>query len=1092
MSISLITADQQDTTVLPSHINLSWDDPANGNATDSELRRWAVNDFRKSGVDEDLMWANVRLESGQAALETLLGDRIAERQKNTQYATRGTAGLLSVYQIVADGGMWVTRSELGNAYAKPRTPRPDPHKIGKVVKYESELGRPATPIMPAITVRALRAICQVHGLEFSAALEAMGFSAAGLANNSRIAHDVFWDWWISTGKPVYITEGLKKALSLIAHGHPAIALRGITQWHEKGRLTLHSAIERIATDRRQVRIMHDQDTKPKTVEAVKQQTIKLGNTLEARGCRVLCPVWSPAEGKGIDDVLYSQGQDAHRWLEVTLTDAATLRQYRRDAQIARALNMLERLSHQTAYDIEQDTTGEYLPPLAALMATTIHVLNATMNSGKTYRIGLDWVQPALDKGEHVLWLSPLNSLGKQSATDIRGFHIHDRLKKDENEQVNERQFWEDVRTRPVVIMCPDSIGQIPKWFWDKPVILIVDEGNQATEHICQGDTLKRRYSPVLTKIQEAAQQAIRSGGCIVLSEDGIPDRAVKFWQTISGSEAVRYFRHKKELEPWNSTMFSGQPSGFRARVLQAAKKHPILFVSSSQRECKRVHRILTAMGLKGHRIDSETNENGAYNEFFSKPNDWIYEHQPDFLILSPSAKSGVSIEGDVSVEDAYFKEVWGYFPALGTDTHMQLLGRYRPAVPRRIFTPPFIQRSPIESKYSAHAVKQRLLQDADEVTQLTEFEGDNREMSILESAISEYLAETQIVNGAQKQIAQAALIDRLERSGHIVRTEKLDADTDTKQLWDETQEAIWQEEAKEFAAIIPADGQDVKWAWDTLDSMESTREKRLIARKVLLRDEFPEVLFNNPEECYEALLKEYGAMKKGVRLQTQIEFLEAVKQADKQAIGDIMTAEVRAIHRLPKNYIRAGILKDLGILEMLDGKTWTNQDPRTIKTKQRALKYANQIGYWLRLQIKADQTPSEIVNKLIRKLGLGTEAVGRPGKRGEKRDRVWMAVGLDNPIRAKLLEAARTKSSKSVSTIRKEEKDSIQIRDTPPDILKREGGRSGWKVGDVVQRVSDGVVAVVVSTRNSLLILEEWATEKLFRASAGDLIAHEG
>lgn len=1096
----LATPEQQDTTVPPSHPDQHhWDDPANGSTLDPGLHSWAVNDFRKSGVDEDLMWANVRIESGSTAVATLLGDCTAERQKNTQYATKGTSRQIDRYQDIHDFGMWVIHPDLSdNPYAKPRKPRPDPHKFNKFVKYDGAPGKAATPIAPNLRVKDLRAICQVHDLDVIEALKAMNFPFAILQDssleNSVISHAVFWPWWIGTDKPACITEGLKKALSLIQRGYPTIAVRGITQWHQKGGLKLHLAIERIATEGRKVFILFDHDTKPKTVRDVQQQTTSLGSVLEAKGCRVFCPVWKPSEGKGIDDVIYAQGEDAPIWLEETIAVAPTLRRYRRGAQIARELNTIERLNHQTSFEIERDTTGEYLPQLPELTPGAIHVVNATMNSGKTYRIGLDWVQTSIDKGYNVLWLSPLNSLGKQSAADINGFHIHDRLKKDENgQQINERQFWEDVRERPALVMCPDSIGQLPDWWENKPTILICDEGNDVTKHICQGDTLQSRYSPVMKKIEGSAQQAISSGGCIVLSEDGIPDRAVKFWQNSSGATAVRYFRHRKELEPWDCLVFSGQASGFRGRLLQAVKKgDPILFVSSSQQECRRLDKILTNIGeLNIHRIDSDTNEGGAYNDFFSNPDAWIYENRPDILILSPSAKSGVSIEGSKSIEEAYFKEVWGYFPALDTDTHLQLLGRYRPAIPRRIFTPPFIQKSPLESKYSAYAVKKRLSQDVSEITQLAEFKGENRELSPIELAITDYLAESLIVSGSQKQIAQEALINRLERSSHIVRLEKLEMDKAIKQLWDDTQESIWQEDAHEFAALTPADGQDVKWAWKTLDSMESTREQRLIARKVVWQDEFPG-MFNTPEECYEALFKDYGAMRKGVRLQIGAEFLEAVKQADNKATDDIMSAEVRAIHRLPKNHIRAGIIKHLGILDMLDGSTWTNKDRRAIKIKARALKYTDTIHRYLRLQIKPTQTPVEIVNKLIRKLGLDADDVKRPGKRVEKRDRVWKAVGLDNPVRAKLLEAARTKLYNPVSTIRKEEKDYIQIMDTPPDIPKREGGRSGWKVGDVVQRVSDGVVAVVVSARNSFLILEEWATEKLFRALAGDLIAHEG
>jgi len=60
------------------------------------------------------------------------------------------------------------------------------------------------------------------------------------------------------------------------------------------------------------------------------------------------------------------------------------------------------------------------------------------------------------------------------------------------------------------------------------------------------------------------------------------------------------------------------------------------------------------------RIDSETNEQGKFKGFFETPDRWLETNQPNILILSPSAKSGVSIEGGVSVEDAYFDSIWGY------------------------------------------------------------------------------------------------------------------------------------------------------------------------------------------------------------------------------------------------------------------------------------------------------------------------------------------------------------------------------------------------------------------------------------------------
>ncbi|MEL6139325.1 MAG: DUF3854 domain-containing protein, partial [Cyanobacteria bacterium J06628_6] len=51
-------------------------------------------------------------------------------------------------------------------------------------------------------------------------------------------------------------------------------------------------------------MVFDQDTKPKTVAAVHQQARQLGTLLQGQGCKVFYPIWNPAMGKGIDDVLF--------------------------------------------------------------------------------------------------------------------------------------------------------------------------------------------------------------------------------------------------------------------------------------------------------------------------------------------------------------------------------------------------------------------------------------------------------------------------------------------------------------------------------------------------------------------------------------------------------------------------------------------------------------------------------------------------------------------------------------------------------------------------------------------------------------------
>ena len=1049
------------------------------------LEDWMLADFRQSAIPDRLTTANVQVLCGDDAIQAILEDKIAQSQTVTSYITVGVQRLLKIYEPLRDG-MWCTRE--GIPYAKPFHPRPDPHKLGKTIKYETPPGAVAEPILPRVD-------------DVTAATLYERYDVTPLPGQD------FWTVVEQNNLPVAIAEGLKKALALIAHGIPAIAVRGITQWHVKGSLQLHAALERFATKGRRLFIVFDQDTKPRTIANVHRQVKQLGRVLDCHGCQVRCPIWQPQEGKGIDDVLYRYSDAAkaagsgdtvntetsEQPSEVTkgfstlvrshqhyqdpnyqdpiacpspdracqltgaerlhelLNAAPTLKQYKRSGQIAAALNAIHRHNALT-FPIERRTEGPYLPPLPELTPGVIHVVDATMNTGKTYRIGCDWVHTALTEDKHVLVLSPLNALGQQTAQDWGILHIHDQGTTGQRQ----RDFWNAVRQRPGLVLCPDSIGKLPEWFWTKPVVLIVDEGNQVTEHICQGDTFNSRYGAILKQIVSVAKHAIASGGAIVLSEDGLPNRAVQFWQAISESLAVRCFQHRKQGISWDCHVFSGQASGFRQRLLHRIEQGSrLLVVTSSQREAKRLDRILQGQGIHTTRIDSETNEGETFNLFFKDPDRWLQVNQPEVLILSPSAKSGVSIEGQVAVEDAYFDEVWAYFPALSTDTHLQLLGRYRPAVPRQIFIPPFITGTAEEALGSPRAIKQRLSQNLITLARLFDIGTRDHPLAGVESAIVDYLTVARTVSGSQKAIAQAALIDRLDGAGHCVTAATVSAHKATAQLWHATQKQIWLEEALEIAEAEPQAGHTPDWAHRTLNGMESSREVRLIAYKVLYRAEFPGIDFNDADECYDVLCNNYGALRRGVLLQAQAENLEAVKNCDLKIMESILASSIRAPHQLPRRYVKAGIIAKLGVLKLLDGNPWTNYDKRAIAIKQVALRFIHEVRYWLNLTINPDQTPCQIANKLVKRLGLEVVAISRPGRRNRKRARRYALPDLENPLRLKLLQAVRHKLSASVST--------ISIRDPIPNQEIMDTGSHGalysrltpdsqsWQIGDRVQ-----------------------------------------
>ena len=999
-------------------------------------------EFRQSAIPDRLSLANASWVEGQDALNAFKPlDKLSPGQTYGRWRddrkkwVRGKQG-----QAILSGGWLATGCNLDGSpatvpYFKPANPRQANEFRGfgeapkiKTVKYETPQGLAATPILPWVDEQTAQEIYTRYSV-------------------TPLEGELFWSVVWRCNLPIAITEGLKTALAQVAHGVPAIALRGICNWHLKGKPDLYPVIGHFATKGRKIYIVFDQDEKIRTQKAVRTQALKLGAAIEKSGAKVSVCIWDGSRGKGIDDALFALGRHAQTWFNAVFEDALDLATYKRDAWVLKALETIARLNT-LSYPVERATEGEYLPVLPELQSGRIHGIAASVNSGKTTRIGADWVKPAIADGWNCLVLTPINNLGKQAAYAWGLPHVHDYGTLPDQQAA----LWSDVSHRHGVVLCPDSLHRLPDWFWSRPVLLILDEANQVIDHLTQGDTLGSRYSDILERFTAAARHAIETGA-IVLSEDGLPDRAMNFVKSLSGCEAVHVVTHKKQGVPWPCKVFSGQASGYRARFLQAVQKGGRqLYVTTSQSEAVRLERVLRRRhpNKKVVRIDSETNQQGQFTVFFEQPDSWLQDHQPDVLILSPSAKSGVSIEGGVSVENAYFDSVWGYFSALATDTHWQLLGRYRPSVPRFIFVPDFILSSGDESLLNPRAIKRRLGINAKSIAGVygleTLLDEDNTSelQATIETAVLNYLAESKTVSGCQKSIANIALVDRLKKAGHTVQIERLAKDGNMVNLWREVQEEIWRGQSSAIATAKVEPHHDKEWALKKLDSLEVSLEIRVLAQKVLWRDQFPGVNFDDPEECYQALCKDGGAMRRGVLLQAKAENLEAARESDRKAVEAVLNGNIRALHRLPKEYAKSLLIAKCGVLELLDGESYSNADPRCQQVKKWALHFKSEISYWLRLQVDESQTAVKICHGLLKKLGLERDKKTRPGavrlvdrlgKRGQNSERFSIDLAF-NPVRIRLLEAAQRKLFESVTSIRNTRQDPlIQINVTGQEAL---------------------------------------------------------
>ncbi|MDX2100841.1 MAG: DUF3854 domain-containing protein [Leptolyngbyaceae cyanobacterium bins.59] len=1014
---------------------------------------WMLNDFRSSGIPDRLTLANAQWLGEKAALSALIEDQVDKMQKVTSYVTRGVAMLLKKYEFVEQGGWIAYGTTLNGATAetpifKPQAPRKASKGFGeqkeKLIKYETPPGSTAVPLLPFVDAETEANLYQKYKV-------------------TALEGETFWQVVHRCNLPIAITEGLKKALKLINEGIPAIALRGITCWHQKGILELHDPLKPFVTPDRKIHIIFDQDEKLATRAKVYQQILKLGTVLEKDGCKVTVPIWEPSEGKGIDDALVQQANPA-QWLQHTLKAALGFQQYKRQNCVPGLLAAIQRLNR-LSYRIERETEGEYLPELPKLKLGYLHALCAAMNSGKTYRTIRDWIAQCRTLGILAIVLAPLNSLGQQTAQEAGLPHIHD-FGHSEEEQT---ALWAMVRHQGGLVLCPNSLHRLPDWLMATPIALFLDEANATIYHTLSGDTTCARYQQVTGLFAQVMRHAITTG-CIVMAEANLPDRAVKLVQELAGvdKDKVRVFSHQKQADPWNCVLYQGPVNGFRYRLMETVNfGRKLLIVTSSQAEAVKLEKALAANGaIKVIRIDGQTNQKGCFDGFFNDPDQWLKDHQPDILILSPSARTGVSIEGGVSAQNAYFSEVWGYFSCLATDSHMQLLGRYRPPVPRHIYTLPLILGTSDEMLGYSSAISARWELNIKAMTALAGMESPQQTAD--EITCLNYMAAAVSVSGLQKRIAFDALQADLKTAGHHVTVTKVAENRATTQLWKTIQEQIWRNDAQKMAET-PIDPQQhtLEWANDSLESMETTEANRIRALKVIYRHQFPGILFDDAEECYQSIIKDRGKLARGARFQAEAENPEALKDQDIAEARKVLSGQYRAFHKLPRRYALAVILQKTGILELLNlDSTYSNHDPRAIATHQICLKHQREILYWLRLQIKPEHTPIQTVNKLLAKLGLGAEVIRKEGSRGTQ-TKIWRVMGLDDPLRTRLLEAVRARlASRSLNSLIKEDPpiqaESTENSSSPKEEINLSPGQKfRWsRSGEVLlaQSIQGGIV----------------------------------
>lgn len=234
-----------------------------------------LEEWRKSGVNDEIIFANVRTIYDQLEVDKLLHRRLKRMWKRPE-------DLVPCWSVSGVDPLTGENTHQG-IQIKPNTPRIN--EKGKPVKYEGARDSETAPLF-------------------------LRTSKEGYWTN--ILEDV--------SQKIFICEGARKAGALLSNDFAAVSIPGVTTCRKRGRL--HQNLEILAKVGRAFYLCFDNDilTKKPVQDALKG----MGAVLKSFGSVVMVVQLPPGEFKGVDDYIANFGAEA---FQVLVNNAVTIQEW---------------------------------------------------------------------------------------------------------------------------------------------------------------------------------------------------------------------------------------------------------------------------------------------------------------------------------------------------------------------------------------------------------------------------------------------------------------------------------------------------------------------------------------------------------------------------------------------------------------------------------------------------------------------------------------------------------------------------------------------------------------------------------------------
>ena len=710
-----------------------------------------LNEFQLSAINSDIIELNFSSIGQEDSFQFLI--RNPKRRNNG----RLTDSFLKTFRLLEAGG-WVctgidpltmTLSEWG--CFKPNHPRWDETKR-KHIKYEHPHGIPTELFCLRVTYRIGLKIAKNNGL----AAEAKYLDR--MADINPTDEDLgFWQWVKDNPYlKITITEGVKKAASLLSAGHLAIALPGIWGGY---RSKINGAgcipfiipqLELFAVDDREFVFCFDQDTRFSTIADVNNAIDKTGKLLERKGCKVSIVGWyQPC--KGVDDLIYNLGEE-------------TYQQAFNDRQSSDKWRLGETFSisqlPQTTVNLSKPAFAD-LAPRPDNLDSTLFAIKAAKGVGKTELIA-KVLAPYRDAGRSILIITHRIQLAKELARRLGINHISE-VRDSETGSLFGYSLCVDS-------LHPKSHARFNPEAWENAII-VIDECEQVFWHMLNSQTCQRNRVAILQTFEKLLRTVTNSNGSVILSDADLSKVSLDYINSLTENR-LKLFLLNNTHNPnkGNRKLFIyNSPQQILSAAHTAIEKGEKIIIHCSSQKSKskwstqHIESFLAKKfpELKILRVDAETVSDPTHPAYgcIERINEVVVGY--DIVIASPTIETGISI--DVR----HFDSVWCLANGVQTvDAVCQTIERVRDDIPRHIcITTQGISwignksdsiRYLLHSEHKVYVANYQAISKVDEIAKLDDY---------TPAHLNTWGCYAARVNGGFKKYEQS-ILDKLENEGY--------------------------------------------------------------------------------------------------------------------------------------------------------------------------------------------------------------------------------------------------------------------------------------------------------------------------------------